>query len=471
MVRAHARTAVVWSLALHSLLCGCNVYDRDLVGSSAAPALDAAGHPSRSDDVRGDAACGGGGCGGSSAAGASERTSTQCDASICQPDLPADQPDRELMLPRDAGTAAVDHCKNDPAKTEPGACGCGVPDADRDLDGTPDCNDACPIDADKTSGGVCGCGRSDVDADGDGTPDCADGCPRDAAKTAVGTCGCGQPDLDQDGDGSADCMDACPDDAIKTSPGICGCGQTDPSDAVGGELYCVRGQLAHRYSFDGTGAIATDSIAGADGVILSIVHSQQADGVLKLSGDLGSGYGDEGYVTLPTTVWQGLTSATFEAWVTWQGKGPVGGSPWQRIFDFGDQVLGQAHSYLFLTPEGQGGVRVAFSLDGNDPMNEVSVLAPMPLPLKMQKHVAVVVDAESSSLALYVDGVAQGSVRMHGQLAEINCANMWLGRSNFTEDPGFFGTLHEFRVYTRALNAQQLQASFAAGPDYRFLPQ
>lgn len=56
-------------------------------------------------------------------------------------------------------TAVVaDNCPNDPNKTEPGICGCGVPDTDTDNDGTPDCNDLCPNDINKTDPGTCGCG-------------------------------------------------------------------------------------------------------------------------------------------------------------------------------------------------------------------------------------------------------------------------------------------------------------------------
>jgi YqxM protein len=89
-----------------------------------------------------------------------------------------------------------DGCPDDPDKTEPGACGCGVPDTDADGDGTPDCIDGCPDDPDKTEPGACGCGVPDTDADGDGTPDCIDGCPDDPDKTEPGLCGCGVPDTD-----------------------------------------------------------------------------------------------------------------------------------------------------------------------------------------------------------------------------------------------------------------------------------
>ncbi len=73
------------------------------------------------------------------------------------------------------GTAdCTDGCPNDPGKSAPGVCGCGVPDYDGDSDGTPDCNDLCPSDPEKIAPGVCGCGIADADTDGDGTPDCLD---------------------------------------------------------------------------------------------------------------------------------------------------------------------------------------------------------------------------------------------------------------------------------------------------------
>ena len=68
----------------------------------------------------------------------------------------------------------MDNCPNDPDKTEPGICGCGVPDVDTDSDGTFDCNDNCPNDPNKTGPAICGCGIADTDSDGDGIPDCND---------------------------------------------------------------------------------------------------------------------------------------------------------------------------------------------------------------------------------------------------------------------------------------------------------
>lgn len=76
----------------------------------------------------------------------------------------------------------LDDCPTDPAKTEPGQCGCGSPDTDTDSDTVADCADACPEDAAKTEPGPCGCGHIDTDTDSDGTADCIDVCPLDTSR-------------------------------------------------------------------------------------------------------------------------------------------------------------------------------------------------------------------------------------------------------------------------------------------------
>ena len=129
-------------------------------------------------------------------------------------------------------TCPLDGCPNDPNKTAPGVCGCGIPDVDSDGDGTPNCVDGCPNDPLKIAPGQCGCGLIDVDSDGDGTANCIDGCPNDPNKIAPGQCGCGVADTDSDGDGTANCHDQCPNDPLKIVPGVCGCGVAD-SDSDG----------------------------------------------------------------------------------------------------------------------------------------------------------------------------------------------------------------------------------------------
>lgn len=131
-----------------------------------------------------------------------------------------------------------DLCAFDPAKAEPGLCGCGVADLDGDSDGTPACLDACDADPDKTLPGLCGCGVADLDGDGDGTPACLEACDTDPDKTEPGVCGCGLADLDRDGDLTLDCEDGCADDPDKTTPGTCGCGQPDVDADDDGIMDC-----------------------------------------------------------------------------------------------------------------------------------------------------------------------------------------------------------------------------------------
>ena len=158
---------------------------------------------------------------------------TNSDADLCPDDPAKTEPGQcgcgvaDTDSDGDGTADCVDGCPEDPAKTEPGLCGCGTPDTDTDNDGTPDCNDLCPEDPAKTEPGLCGCGVADTDTDNDGTPDCNDLCPEDPAKTAPGLCGCGTPDTDTDNDGTPDCNDLCPEDPAKTAPGLCGCGTPD----------------------------------------------------------------------------------------------------------------------------------------------------------------------------------------------------------------------------------------------------
>lgn len=118
----------------------------------------------------------------------------------------------------------LDECPNDPQKTLPGECGCGIDDSDSDGDGTPDCLDKCSSDKNKNAPGLCGCGTADTDGDGDGTPDCLDKCPHDSVKVIPGVCGCGTADADRDGDTVLDCLDVCPDDPAISDPSTCACG-------------------------------------------------------------------------------------------------------------------------------------------------------------------------------------------------------------------------------------------------------
>jgi hypothetical protein len=239
--------------------------------------------------------------------------------------------------------------------------------------------------------------------------------------------------------------------------------------------------LVHRYSFDGTGTTALDSIGGAHGTIVGA--SLTGSGALTLVGVIGD---QAQYVALPNGLLRELHDATFEAWINWAGSAAHDGTraPWQRIFDFGEGITGipgeqasgeDARSYLFLTPQSQprsatedAFTRVAYQVP-HDPQSVTleTVVNTSPLPIDVDTHVGVVIDAGAHLMSLFVNGaiVDDTALAQDDPLSYVYDINNWLGRSQFAADVGFSGSFLEFRIYSVALTAAQLQASHDAGPD------
>ena len=107
-------------------------------------------------------------------------------------------------------------------------------------------------------------------------------------------------------------------------------------------------------------------------------------------------------------------------------------------------------------------LRAAFTIGG--PGAERLVNAPTILPTAITNQVAVVLDGTANTMSLYLNGAFQGQVTMTAPLSSLNDVNNWLGRSQFTPDPEFAGTIHEFRVYSAARSAAQILASYNATP-------
>ena len=97
-----------------------------------------------------------------------------------------------------------DGCPGDPAKTSPGACGCGVADTDTDGDGVADCNDNCDA--------IANPGQADCDGDGVG----------DVCELAAGT------QFDTNQNGAPDNCEACPNVIVYCTAGTTtnGCNAT-----------------------------------------------------------------------------------------------------------------------------------------------------------------------------------------------------------------------------------------------------
>lgn len=225
--------------------------------------------------------------------------------------------------------------------------------------------------------------------------------------------------------------------------------------------------LSHRYDFEGTGDQVLDRVGNADGKAIGVMLTKvDGRGVVDLAG------GTNGpYVDLPNGLVSSLTSVTLEAWLTWRG-----GNAWQRIFDFGDSTattpednpaLGK--TYLFATPKSGNGVALAsYSHEGNVNGQQLEAASSAALSEKLSQ-VVVVANGDAHKLVLYIDGDKVSEQGWTGSLSRLNDVNVWLGRSQYAQDPELDAVLHEFRVYDQALSDAQVATAYRGGTDPGFL--
>ena len=136
-------------------------------------------------------------------------------------------------LPDAVSNDETDTSNNDPVEEpdtdkepEPDTDSDTEPDKDKDKPDS-DVEDLCPDDFDKTEPGICGCNVPDIDSDGDGIMDCVDNCYLVE-----------NPDqLDTDGDGVGDACDNCPNHHnFNQDPSVCDPAIIDP-DGDGVDKY------------------------------------------------------------------------------------------------------------------------------------------------------------------------------------------------------------------------------------------
>jgi Concanavalin A-like lectin/glucanases superfamily/Bacterial Ig domain len=207
----------------------------------------------------------------------------------------------------------------------------------------------------------------------------------------------------------------------------------------------ITDSLTHRYSFTSN---AVDSVGGSDGVLQG--GASFSNGAVVLNGT-------NGFVDLPDNLVTGYTAVTIEAWVTDNGSGP-----WARIYDFGSNTT----HYMFLSlPAGPGNLRGAYNSGGGEQVVEWPGTG---RPAAGQKaHLVWTSDSVSQVGALYVNGTRVGVSSNFTQTPAGlgQTPNVWLGRSQFANDPYFKGAIDEFRIYKAALSATDVQTNYQAGPD------
>ena len=215
------------------------------------------------------------------------------------------------------------------------------------------------------------------------------------------------------------------------------------------------GQLVLRYDFEGTGTVVQDRAGSANGLVVGGA-ALDGTGVLALDGV-------DDYVDMPNGVASRRASATFMAWVEWEG-----GVCWQRIFDFGktdagENESGMALSSFYVTGSScPDGVLTATIELGS---RHHSVTAESALPDGRPVQVTLAVDAARNSTTLYVDGEQVGSTSYAFALESLDDVNAWLGRSQWIQDHNLKARYDEFRIYAGALSGARVAELYARGPD------
>jgi len=184
------------------------------------------------------------------------------------------------------------------------------------------------------------------------------------------------------------------------------------------------------------------------------------------SGDPGYGQGLTGYgkamsfdglndyADLPIGSLVGtLNSTTVAAWVYFTNTG----NAWQRVFDFGNAGAGTANPNVYMFLSSNNGSRIVRFAIRTATVNEQAVNAPAALTTGWH-HVAIVIDSATMRLQLYQDGTPAAGAATTVLPKDLGVTTQnWLGRSQWTADPFFGGSIDEFRIYNRALSESEVR--------------
>ena len=153
-----------------------------------------------------------------------------------------------------------------------------------------------------------------------------------------------------------------------------------------------------------------------------------------------------GSALLPTSIVSGLNDFTISAWIKITTL-----ANWARVFDFGSGT----GSYMFLTPDAGGTNALRFAITTNTNSNEQQLNGPAITP-GVWTHVAVTLAGNVATL--YVNGIAVATntnMTIHPTALGATTQD-YLGKSQFTGDPNFTGSIDDFRIYGQALSASQI---------------
>lgn len=213
--------------------------------------------------------------------------------------------------------------------------------------------------------------------------------------------------------------------------------------------------LVLRYDFAGSGTQVEDRVGDANAQVVGGARLD-ADGVLDLDGR-------NDYVDLPNGVLSSLDAASIVVWFEW-----LGGTCWDRVFDFGSNdrgegLQGRVQTSLFFTPKPCG--EETRSLLMAEFGSRQGTLTGTPVSLGRTTMVAVTYEGRTKQVRLYQNGLLQSQGYARFTLTQINDINSWLGRSQWIQDVFARIRYDEFRIYGGALSADEVEELARLGPN------
>jgi outer membrane protein assembly factor BamB len=216
-------------------------------------------------------------------------------------------------------------------------------------------------------------------------------------------------------------------------------------------------------SWNGTaGEVVDSSGSGLNGT--SVGGAQTANASPALAGNPGScryatGFnGSTSYLSLGAPAFNLTNGVTVMAWVRW-GIAPSTGNSWANIVSNNSSTASDTGQFWLQHTQTNNAFEFAVQTT-NDRNWAQSTIAPAQ---GQWQHVAGVYDG--STLTVYVNGVANGSASLTGNVVAPSSAyNLTIGRWAFNSETfrSFSGDIDEVRVYPRALSAAELGAAMSA---------
>ncbi len=212
----------------------------------------------------------------------------------------------------------------------------------------------------------------------------------------------------------------------------------------------IRSGLIHQYTFnDGT---ANDSVGTAHGTVNGTQIKIEGGKAIfpRLTTD---------YIALPPRMVTPLKSFTIMFWIT------SGANEWSRVFDFGKTSGANGVNYFFYAPPGRFAIKDASTeqtCNGPAPAVSADIIT------GTVTHVACIYDTDSAAtptMRLYTNGVLSATRTNCFAMSVVDDIECWLGRSHYTSDPGFKGTIDEFRIYDYPISGPWIEAAYKAGPN------